>query len=276
MRKIEFSQEQIDDILTKYNNNWTQQKLGDYYQVSRKTIKRILDENKENIILRERTQKYNGNYDIFEIIDTSEKAYWLGFLAADGCNYAREHNASIIININQKDISHLKKFQKFCNTNAKINQYIINEGYSNNTPMARLTLNSKKMSNDLSNKGIVPRKSLILKPPIISEEFYLPFILGYFDGDGSISKTSQYNNFTISIQGTQELLLWICSILNWEAKLEKRNTNDNKNSYYIRCGGTNKPYYILKQLYDSCKIHLDRKYELYKILETVVLGGNVK
>lgn len=276
MRKIEFSQEQIDDILTKYNNNWTQQKLGDYYQVSRKTIKRILDENKENIILRERTQKYNGNYDIFEIIDTSEKAYWLGFLAADGCNYVRKHNASIIININQKDISHLKKFQKFCNTNAKINQYIINEGYSNNTPMARLTLNSKKMSNDLSNKGIVPRKSLILKPPNISEEFYLPFILGYFDGDGSISKTSQYNNFTISIQGTQELLLWICSILNWEVKLEKRNANDNKNSYYIRCGGTNKPYYILKQLYDSCKIHLDRKYELYKILETVVLDGNVK
>lgn len=121
----------------------------------------------------------------------------------------------------------------------------MNEGYSNNTPMARLTLNSKKMSNDLSNKGIVPRKSLILKPPTISKEFYLPFILGYFDGDGSISKTSQYNNFTISIQGTQELLLWICNVLNWDATLEKRN-NDNKNSYYIRCGGTNKPYYILK------------------------------
>ena len=37
--------------------------------------------------------------DIFHQIDTEEKAYWLGFLAADGCNYQREHNASIILNV---------------------------------------------------------------------------------------------------------------------------------------------------------------------------------
>jgi hypothetical protein len=54
------------------------------------------------------------------------------------------------------------------------------------------------MSNDLIDKGIVPNKSLILKPPSISKEYYLPFILGYFDGDGSISKLSQYNNYSIS------------------------------------------------------------------------------
>ena len=67
----------------------------------------------------------------------------------------------------------------------------------------------------------MPRKSLILKPPKISKNFFLPFILGYFDGDGSISKTSQYNNYSISIQGTKEILLWICEVLNWDAKLEK-------------------------------------------------------
>ena len=65
--------------------------------------------------------------------------------------------------------------------------------------MCKITLNSKKISKDLADKGIVPNKSLILQPPKISKEFYKPFILGYFDGDGSISKTSQYNNYTISI-----------------------------------------------------------------------------
>ena len=85
---------------------------------------------------------------------------------------------------------------------------------------------------------------------------------------------SSINNYSINIQGTKEILDWINGILNISAELEKRN--NNKNSYYIRCGGTNKPYSILKQLYDSCETHLDRKYELYKILETVVLDGNVK
>ena len=101
MKKIEFSQEQIEDILNKYQNNWSQQKIADFYQVSRTVIKRILETQEKGIVIRERTSKYQYQQDIFEIIDTAEKAYWLGFLAADGCNYQREHNASIIININE-------------------------------------------------------------------------------------------------------------------------------------------------------------------------------
>lgn len=274
MEKKNFSQEQLKDILKRYQeDNWSQQKIADYYKVSRPVIKRILSQ--MNINLRQRTKKYYSNDDIFEIIDNPEKAYWLGFIAADGCNYQREHNASIILNIHQKDIVHLEKFKQFCNSQAQIQQYIANIGFSSKTPMAKIVLNSKKMSKDLFDKGIVPNKSLILKKPNIPKQYYLPFILGYFDGDGSISKSSCHNNYSINIQGTKELLEWINKILNISTKLEKRN-NDNKNSYYIRCGGTNKPYNILKQLYDSCETHLDRKYILFKNLETVVLNGNIK
>ena len=276
MKKIEFSQEQIEDILNKYQNNWSQQKIADCYQVSRTVIKRILETQDEGFLIRDRTSKYKYKQDIFENIDTAEKAYWLGFLAADGCNYQREHNASVILNVHQKDIEHLNKFKQLCNTDAEIKSYIGYEGFSNQTPMCKITLNSKKISNDLINKGIVPNKSLILQPPHISEQFYKPFILGYFDGDGSISKASQYNNYNISIQGTQEMLTWICQVLNWDANLEKRNINSTHNSYYIRCGGTNKPYQILNQLYNSCETHLDRKFDIYKTLETVVLSRNTK
>ena len=276
MKKIEFSQEQIEDILNKYQNNWSQQKIADFYQVSRPVIKRILKVQNDKIIIRDKTSKYQYQQDIFEIIDTAEKAYWLGFLAADGCNYQREHNASIILNVHQKDMEHLNKFKQFCNTNAEIKSYIGYEGFSNQTPMCKIVLNSKKISNDLIDKGIVPNKSLILQPPNISEQFYKPFILGYFDGDGSISKTSQYNNYSISIQGTKEILTWICQVLNWDVNLEKRDNNSIHNSYYIRCGGTNKPYWILNQLYNSCETHLDRKFNIYKTLETVVLNRNIE
>ena len=276
MKKIEFSQEQIEDILNKYQNNWSQQKIADFYKVSRTVIKRILEIQDNGIIIRNKTSKYKYQQDIFENIDTTEKAYWLGFLAADGCNYQRKHNASVILNIHEKDIKHLEKFKQFCHTDAEIKSYIGYEGFSNQTPMCKITLNSKKISNDLIDKGILPNKSLILQPPHILEDFYKPFILGYFDGDGSISKSSQYNNYSISIQGTKEILTWICEVLKWDAKLEKRNINSNNNSYYIRCGGTNKPYQILNQLYNSCETHLDRKFNIYKALETVVLGRNVE
>lgn len=273
MKRIEFTQEQINEILEMYNNNYTQKTIGEKFGVSRPVIKRIL--NSQNITIRKTTQKYKGNYDIFENIDTPEKAYWLGFIAADGCNYWREKNASIIISIHQKDLKHLIKFKEFCQTDAEIKCFEQDWGFSNKTPMCKIILNSKKMSEDLINKGIIPNKSLVLEPPKIKEEFYLPYILGYFDGDGSINKTSQYNNYSLSIQGTREILEWINKILNISTRLEKR-TNNSTNNYYIRCGGTNKPYSILKKLYNSCDIHLDRKYEIYKTLETVVLNGNLK
>ena len=272
-KTIQLSKEQIKLVIEKYKDNWTQKAIGELIGVSRSVIKRVLLEN--GIDLRATTKKYSSDDDIFEIIDTAEKAYWLGFIAADGCNYTRKHNASLVINIHQKDREHLIKFQEFMNTTAIIQDYIAFEGYSNQTPMSKIVINSKKLSQDLSDKGIVPNKSLVLKPPKISVEFYKPYILGYFDGDGSIGKSSQYNNYLFSIQGTRETLNWINEVLNTDMKLEQRTKNSSKNSYYIRCGGTNKPYNILKSLYNSSKIHLDRKYEIYKTLETVVLNRNI-
>ena len=142
--------------------------------------------------------------------------------------------------------------------------------------MSRFAINSMKMSKDLEKLGIVPRKSLILKPPIIDEKYYLPFILGYFDGDGSICKLKQYNNYEWSIQGTKEMLNWINSVLQLDCKLRQRNPNSNLNNYYISIRGTNKIYNILYKLYNSCNIHLERKYLIYKELETVVLKRNFK
>lgn len=273
MKKIIFTQEQLNDIINKYQNQHLSLKsIGEEYNVSRSTITRLLKQN--NVEIKKTNHKYYANYRIFESIDSCEKAYWLGFIAADGCNYEREQNASITINIHQKDLEHLEKFKNFVNSNKPIEKYIQTHGFSNNTPMCRFTLNSKDMSKDLSDKGIVPRKSLILEPPKIDSKYYLPFILGYFDGDGSIFKTTQ-DLYGISIVGTKELLEWINEILNMSDKLEKRK-DDDKNNFYIRCGGIEKPYLIMKKLYDSVEVRLDRKYSIFKELETVVLNRNIK
>ena len=275
MKKIIFTNEQIEEIITLYTiNKFSMKAIGEKYGVSKTVINRILMEN--NISKKQDNHIYQCNYDYFENIDSDEKAYWLGFLAADGCNYRRETNATILLNIHQKDLDHLIKFQASLNSNIPIKNLIQNDGFSNNTPMSRFAINSMKMSKDLEKLGIVPRKSLILKPPIIDEKYYLPFILGYFDGDGSICKLKQYTNYEGSIQGTKEMLNWINSVLQLDCKLRQRNPNSNLNNYYISIGGTNKIYNILYKLYNSCNIHLERKYLIYKELETVVLKRNFK
>ena len=276
MLKIEFTNEQIQEMIKLYEeDNLSLNKIANKFNVSRGVISRVFKENADKVTIRQRTHKYKADYNKFENIDSAEKAYWLGFLAADGCVYTRENNASIIINIHNKDKEHLEKFKKFMNSNAEIIEHIQNDGFSNNTPMVKFVLNSKKMAQDLIDKGVVQRKSLILNKPKINEEFYLPYILGYFDGDGALYQSKTNKEFYFSLQGTKEILEWILKTLNITLKLEKR-VNDNKNSYYIRCGGFNKPYNLLNKLYNSVNVHLDRKFEIYQALETVVLNGNIK
>lgn len=277
MQKIIFSDEQVNTMIDLYTNqNKSLKSLGEIFGVSRPVISRILKDNLDKITLRTKTTKYTANYNKFEVIDTAEKAYWLGFLAADGCVYTRENNATIILNLHQKDIGHIQKFKEFMQTTAEIIEYTSTGGYSNHTPMVKISLNSKKMAQDLIDKGITPRKSLTLNSPNIPPQFYLPYILGYFDGDGSISELSS-GEYSLSFQGTKETLEWINEVLGTDMRLEKRYTN-NKNSFYIRCGGNNKPYSILQKLYSSVPTAtcLERKYLIYKNLEAVVLNRNVK
>lgn len=278
MRKIVLTQEQTTDIINLYQiERCSITKIGARYGVSKHVISRVLREN--SIEIRKDNHKYQADYRIFETIDSPEKAYWLGFIAADGCVYERKDNTKagnlMIINISRKDKEHLIKFQNFMKSNVPIIDHIQDAGFSNNTEMSKITFNSNDMVNDLKSIGIVPRKSLILDIPKIDSSLYLPFILGYFDGDGSIFKGNQYNNYGMNIEGTSEILNWINSLLNISTHLEKRK-NDQKNNYYIRCGGTNKPYNIMKKLYDSCPVHLDRKYKIFKELEIVVLNSNIK
>lgn len=273
MKRKEFTNQEIKDISKYYlKDKYSMEKIGKIFNVSKTVIKRVLAENQIPSNLDH--HKYKCDYDYFEVINSYEKAYWLGFLAADGCNYQREHNASIILNIHQQDIEHLKLFQLALKSDIPIKSYISDSGFSNNTPMCKFIINSKKMSNDLLKLGIVPKKSLILEPPKIDSKYYLSFILGYFDGDGSLYKTGQYNNYCLSFEGTKEILEWIKNILNLDNKLEKRQPNSQANNYYIRVGGTVKVYNALKIIYDSCQIHLNRKYLIYKDLETVVLARN--
>ena len=74
MKKKEFTQEQLNDIIDLYvNQHMSLKSIGTKYNVSRTVITRIVKEN--NIEIRKDNHTYYADYNKFEIIDSAEKAY---------------------------------------------------------------------------------------------------------------------------------------------------------------------------------------------------------
>ena len=92
----------------------------------------------------------------FNKIDTEEKAYWLGFLYADGSVGSKEDK--IELGLAEKDLKHIEKFRDFMNITNKIS-------YRERTKSYRMSFRSIQCKQDLINKGCVPKKSLILNFP---------------------------------------------------------------------------------------------------------------
>lgn len=215
--------------------------------------------------LSESHKVYSLNENYFEKIDNEEKAYWLGFIYADG--YIT--GSKLGISLAKCDIDHLEKFLKCIESDCKIKTYKSKSIYGE-CEYCRVLLNSNKLVNDLKNKGVINNKSLKLTFPkenIIDISLYRHFIRGYFDGDGSLVLSKNSINFKFC--GTKEFLEGLLDIFNkviydytYKKKLFKRHI-DNKNNYYISYGGRIKTFKIMDYMYNNCTIYLNRKYNKY-------------
>lgn len=170
---------------------------------------------------------YNKNY--FKEINTPEKAYWLGFLYADGCitRYYKNEKLSTMgleLTLQEADKEHLEKFKQALESNVPLSKKIIKDKYMS----YRIVICCKSLCEDLINLGCVPQKSLILKFPnniIVPDNFISHFIRGYFDGDGGIhyGETKVFNkqkqntylqyNYSCYFAGTEDFLIRLKEVL---------------------------------------------------------------
>lgn len=224
------------------------------------------------------SRKHIFNYHFFNEINTEEKAYWLGFLYADG-NVSFSRNA-VSLRLCEKDKTHLEKFrQAIDSTSIPISPYVrtnfVIKGYFYDKNISyNISVNSVDMVKDLCNKGCIPRKSLILKFPTTEQVPSLlvnHFIRGYMDGDGHITKSKHKLwdrlNYSVGFCGTYLFLSRLLEII-------KTNCGDdiklnvlkekNRNLYTLKFGGNKKVGKILSFLYKDSNIFLDRKYQIYQ------------
>jgi hypothetical protein len=63
------------------------------------------------------------------------------------------------------------------------------------------------MTYDVIGYGIPPNKSDILEWPRVPEAFVIPFLLGYFDGDGWLQKRRDHAGWLWGLAGTYPFLI---------------------------------------------------------------------
>lgn len=229
----------------------------------------LINLRKRNIQIRtkvETSSKYKCNSNYFKCIDTEEKAYWLGFIYADGCIVepkSKAHNNYLSILLAIKDIKHLYKFKQ----NIEFTGPVKEGQYYNPTQKkyyknCHVTIRSTELINDLLLLGIKPRKTKhclfpLNKIPLI---FMNHFIRGYFDGDGGISKEGA----EITIAGTNNFLQEVINIFSL-IDITPTKLYNKGGVYQYTKHGKKQVTKILDWMYKSSNIFLDRKYNLYKL-----------
>ena len=175
---------------------------------------------------------YQLNENYFETIDSREKAYFLGLLAADGCIHKSipgKRNTRISLSLKIEDKYIIDSLAKAIDFTGNVRITTIRKGQYAGHQYGCLLFTSDKMAADLSKYSVTNSKSSTLIYPTIPEEFDYDFIRGYFDGNGSVfmsyekhwrsGKVTPVIHFRFC--GPQKLLIEIQNKLNIKGRLVK-------------------------------------------------------
>ena len=189
---------------------------GKEFGYSQKVVETILKRNgikkRSYEESKQQQRRYQCNDEFFKT-PSSNMAYILGFMAADG-SIAKKENG-IFINLNAIDGEILEKIRIITESTRPISYYIKNTTQQH---LCKFSVWSAEWKRDLAKYNIVPAKTFILKPPtLLPSKYYKDFIRGYFDADGCVmirkNKIAK-NKPLIKIDGASKAMMdWIRDIL---------------------------------------------------------------
>lgn len=222
-----------EEIKKKYLDGQSTESLAKEYNYNDHGIAKLLES--LDIIIRPHGYQSKTDQSLFSEINTTEKAYLVGILTADG---SINEKGGITLCLTESDRYLLD------NINTKVlndSGTIFLSHKEDKKPRAVLSFNGKQICRDLAEFGIVPKKtySLLSLSSKIPAKFYPDYIRGLYDGDGVCSKsnggirvgycaynkefTESYQNYLCKILGMRKNKLfntgscWQCS---WSARLD--------------------------------------------------------
>ena len=253
--------------LRKYGEKYSEEFIVNYYVNNHTSIRKMAKElnisvdeiryflKKNNIHKKQspgdfdeyRLHKINKTY--FQTIDSEDKAYFLGFIYADG--YVTKD--ALYWTSHKQDRHILEIFCHYIETDKDCIK-TIDEKY------LRVVITSKEFASCLQKQGAVQAKTLILTPPSIPKNLIPHFIRGYFDGDGSIYYDKNTKSYRVNFLGTESMLFWIKDFFQVKTKIRPY-----KKIAKFDFSGNRQVFQKLSMIYNNSseELRLKRKYEKF-------------
>lgn len=266
-RKSKIEMLNISDIVNDYCNLHMMNKdIIKKYQISESTLEKILHNN--CIYDYNHGRKYYFNEKYFDLIDNEHKAYWLGFIYADGSHNTKRYSLSI--GLQPGDSYLLEKFLSDIEC-TRLLTYYYNKKYKKSYP--RAYVQHPHLSSTLIKKGVDSDKSFKIRFPsddIVPYNLKRHFIRGYFDGDGCLCSTKDIKHISYSFIGNYKFLdglqnFLMSNIDDYKEGIIRKPRKDAK-IYIFGHGGRFATQMFLDWLYEDSTIYLERKHDIYKRL----------
>lgn len=245
-----------------YLSGFTLEKVGALVSRSASCVGRRLREEGIPRRPRGRPRIYFLNDSYFEVINTEPKAYWLGFLAADGG--LSPTNLQIILNLECGDRDHVIKLREALGATYPIYECkrIVKERVYLSS---RLAMTSGGMFDDLVAHGVPPAKSLTLKPPLgVPNHLISHWIRGYFDGDGCVDSFRNRKGGSlygrVRTTSTREVLRFIRVKLGGVGHIYPKNSKTFSFNIYVQKDIEKFRNYI----YKGATVYLERKRAIFE------------
>lgn len=270
----EIPEEIVEQILDRYiNGHYGLQSAGAPWGYKQKVVETLLKKagikKRTYAESKQVTRIYSLNDNFFKE-QNSNMAYILGFIAADG-NVALKEN-SINIQLQKNDEQILQDIKRITKSTRPLDYYSTKAGIET----VKFQVWSAEWKKDLAVYNIVPHKTFILKPPtFLNSEYYIDYIRGYFDGDGSISyRTTDISYCSWEIVGaSSEMIEWIKNVLAEQygiistSGVTSRYTENNQKIYKIGYYTVEKIQKLYNALYNNPEcLCLKRKKEKFETI----------
>jgi len=225
---------------------------------------------------------YTANETYFDVIDSPQKAYFLGFIIGDGHvnYYPEQYKYSLSINVNEKDkeiLEILKAELKYTGNlyNIEPRTFTIKNRKIYSGRQYKIAIYSKYLATTLYNYGILPNKTYTLKFDlfkIIPKEFHFDFLCGFFDADGSITINNKTKQMRFHLAGLNTFIYQIRELLNKQlinSTIYHPKQAHNK-FLALEVSNIQDVIKIKKLLYQNKKFFLKRKKQIFDKSEELI------